>query len=174
MARKSAGPKKLQDVRVNPAIASAFAGAKLAPPPAAASPTKLAPPPATSPAKPAAAPAPVALAPPPAAPAAQPAPPSPPAARSSGAGSPWSAASPTSPPHGSEFDPFGSAPGEGECTEGHLLSTEAAVPPRLPNRHVWSAAAHPAPLLPPHPLPQAPLPPSPSQPSPSQAAALLA
>lgn len=127
MARKSAGPKKLQEVRVNPAIASAFAGAKLAPPPAAAS----------SPTKPAAAsPAPaVKLAPPPAprpAQSAQPAPPSPTspaalaealggptqpptiaavaspsAARSSGAASPWSAASPSSAKHGAEFDAFG-------------------------------------------------------------------
>ncbi|PRW59868.1 ENTH-domain-containing [Chlorella sorokiniana] len=134
MARKSAGPKKLQEVRINPAIASAFVGAKLAPPPAASS----------SPTKPAAAAAPaptVKLAPPPAAPnarpapAAQPAPPSPTslaaladmlgapahaqsaaaapasplAARSSGASSPWTAASPTSATHATEFGDFGAA-----------------------------------------------------------------
>ncbi|KAI7841265.1 hypothetical protein COHA_005038 [Chlorella ohadii] len=131
MACKSAGPKKLQDVRVNPAIASAFAGAKLAPPPAAAP---------SSPAKPAAAPVPIAkLAPPPAVRAAQPAQPAPPsptspaalaevlgapaqlpaavaaspsAAASSGAGSPWSAASPMA-QRGAEFDAFGSGTAAG-------------------------------------------------------------
>ena len=136
MARKSAGPKKLQEVRVNPAIASAFGGAKLAPPPAAPAPAKpaaapaaLAPPPAVHVAPAPASPAsPTALAAALSAPAAPlPSAWSPATARSSGASSPWSAASPVAAP-GAGFDAFGTGASVGRAMHNICLSEWLRTP----------------------------------------------
>lgn len=145
LARKSAGPKKLTEVRVNPAIASTFGGAaKLAPPPgAASSPAKLALPPASLPAAPAAPPvraaapgsptSPAALAALLSVPAPAPAPASSAPHSPSGGGSPWAASSPAAGSFG-EFASPGKAAGS---PAGTISLTASAV-------HTGSPQALPA------------------------------